>query len=79
MEIIDKIIEKKWVAIIIFYWFMIPESLILCSVCSKITSSRPSAGTKKFIIGSICSSSLWLSLLTIKEQHGQCLLEINQR
>jgi hypothetical protein len=29
-------------------------------VCSKITSSRPSAGTWKFRIGSICFSSLWL-------------------
>ena len=34
------------------------ESLV---VSSEITSSRPSAGTSKFSLGSICSSSLWLN------------------
>jgi hypothetical protein len=38
-------------------------------VCSKITSSRPSAGTWKFRIGSICFSSLWLNAILHHRSH----------
>ena len=33
LEIINKIIQKKfWVSVIIYYWFMMPQSLVLCNV-----------------------------------------------
>ena len=50
--VIDKIMQKKiWVAVIIYIDLWCPKAYYC--LCSKIISSRPSAGTWKFRIGSI--------------------------
>ena len=64
IEMINKIIQKQNLGgchhLLLVYD---ASKFSIVYVCSKITNSRPSEGTWKFSIDSICSSSPWSNLI----------------
>ena len=67
IEIINKIIQKQmWVAIIFFYWFMMPQSLVLCIIVKS-----PVLGLQRAPENSVLAPS-FLVLYGYEREQGVC-------